>query len=1176
MNFKEKQKAEEERKRKRKDEYFSKFEKKKYSPVQLKPTDGLKYKRDVPAPRFATIDIETQDWVNYVCGEVYWLDKQGNEHHFETNKIDELLIQCFRIVAKHRIRNFVAHYGGKFDFLFFMGFFIPHPSFQVENIIPRGSSILSFDVTMRPSKHLENLDFNIPSGKITFRDSSGLLPFSLGSLTKSFNVETLKGEMDFLFVEDVYNERPYVHKILEDKRCVLFYKGRQIFSLTKDMTRGTRISNLRYWNTERFHIHRFRGKVSKVKPYKYDKNFMQKITFPIYGKQDLLTYLHHDCKSLYQCIDKFFNSPLIRFSKRKWTTASQSVEVFRMFLKKPLHSIPDDHWAYIEGDVDHFVRLAYFGGRTEIFKPVFDHEVLGKDFLSCYDVNSLYPFSMSKNPFPDRFLGWYSGKEAYDQFEMGVWRCKVRVPKNLYIPPLPIKFNERLIFPVGEFEGYWTKFELEYAKSLGCEILEYHTGAIFENAGYIFKEFIDTLYNMRLEAKEKKDNVTQMTMKLLMNSCYGRMGINKNRSKIIIDEGLFSNVRYVADIDTKFGTIRLSELEQKSSDLFSNPVIACYVTSYARVHLHKQMNSVGEKSVYYCDSVTKDRMVLIEEEGFLKVVKIESVWDKASTKGFIEKEGEKEVIINPAIKTLSWCPEKRILELKTVKKIIRHKTSKKIYEVYSNKGRTRITEDHSLIDEYNNRKRHEDIDTLFSPKINLEELKIKEIDFVDMHEILRHEDMIDFSRENSKACSVYNPDDQWLKFSFENSERDTVPMIKRKWTSSDLLKFMRFCAFFIGDGSISTPHSTNSRYMWSINSEKLSELEDFKDFMLSVTKNVSFNIIKSSKTDNTYKLSSGCKLMAYFMKSLIGQRAEGKKLPDFIFNLPREHKEAFIQGLLIGDGSKINDPKFSLEYRSKNFTYCTKSETLVNQLSVLFSMTGRCHSISYRESKGAYTIVTSEKNRDKKPYYKEIAYEDYVYDLSVEGNENFFDCMGLIGLHNTDSVFTDRQMKTGKELGAMKLEYKCRSACFLLPKTYVNEDIIDEDGKEKAQKLTMKGFDYKNVHNAFTYMDFLDYLNGERDKIFSSEKPRFATFKLALKQGKFVTMKNDPVLNRQNDERREQEYFKKTGKKKKFVKEEYKLAVKKLLGYYTKREIIKNGFDTVPLKVDFNLEVTDG
>ena len=745
-----------------------------HEPILLRKFRPDNKDKKTKMPKFATIDIETQDWVNYVCGEVYWIDDSGKEHSFETDDMSQLMLKCFEIAAKYEICDFVAHYCGKFDFLFFIKELITSGNATLENIIPRGASLLCFDAILNNSSNLR-VDFKLPQ-KITFRDSSALLPFGLGSLTKSFNVETLKGEMDFLFVEQVYKEIDYIDEILDHEKCVLFYNKKQVFRLTKNMR--LRQDRMRYWNLERYNLFPYRGKISNVEPYMVKKNkkgqiiendWFYDVTYPIFKKKELITYLHHDCKSLHQVITAFFNAPLICSSKKKWTTASQAVEVFRLFMDDSLHSLPDDDIFYHEGDVDGFVRQAYFGGRTEIFKPIFDNEINDSDFLYYQDINSLYPFVMSKFEYPDKFLGWLEGKKEYDQHEMAIWHCKVRVPEDMYAPPLPVKREERLIFPVGEFKGYWTKYELEYAKGLGCEILEYYDGVAFSNAGFVFKPFIETLYKMRLEAKEKNDNVTQMTMKLLMNSCYGRMGINKERSKIIIDDGTLNKVKLIAEIEVNDNfSIRLSEKPERSRTMFSNPALACFVTSYARVFLHENMREVGVESVYYCD---------------------------------------------------------------------------------------------------------------------------------------------------------------------------------------------------------------------------------------------------------------------------------------------------------------------------------------------------------------------------------------------------------------TDSLFTDKPMNLGKELGAMKLEYKCKSACFLLPKTYVNEEIIEDDGHVKPMKLTMKGFDYKNIRNAFTMNDFLEYLHGESSNIAVIEKPKFATFKTALRMGEFVTMKNDPEINKIVDERREAEHLKKTGRKKKYLKSEYKVSVKKLQGYYTKRKITKGGFDTEALRL---------
>jgi hypothetical protein len=83
----------------------------KYKPILLRPFEKGSSKNRTETPKFATIDIETQDWVNYVCGEVYWKDRLNNEHSFETPDIHALMMKCFEIAKNYEVTNFVAHYG---------------------------------------------------------------------------------------------------------------------------------------------------------------------------------------------------------------------------------------------------------------------------------------------------------------------------------------------------------------------------------------------------------------------------------------------------------------------------------------------------------------------------------------------------------------------------------------------------------------------------------------------------------------------------------------------------------------------------------------------------------------------------------------------------------------------------------------------------------------------------------------------------------------------------------------------------------------------------------------------------------------------------------------------------------------------------------------------------------
>jgi hypothetical protein len=307
----------------------------------------------------------------------------------------------------------------------------------------------------------------------------------------------------------------------------------------------------------------------------------------------LLSYLKDDCRGLYECLEAFFNWELIQRSGGAYTMASQALKVFRLFMYKEIRSLKEP--------IDLFIRQAYFGGRTEIFKP----EYHGKKKLYCYDVNSLYPFVMRNNDFPTNFKRWTL---TYDPEAMGFYEATVEVPKDMYLPPLPyvaeMERSKKLIFPTGKFSGVWSTIELEYARSLGVKILSTGRGALFHNGGPIFKGYIDTLYEMRMDAKAKGDGVGDVLTKLLMNSLYGRFGLNTDREQILFDDftkGLKFHSEINIEKDGKEKCYRLMTKPVKLEQTFTNVSISAWVTSLSRIHMHKLMWP-ARKELYYTDT----------------------------------------------------------------------------------------------------------------------------------------------------------------------------------------------------------------------------------------------------------------------------------------------------------------------------------------------------------------------------------------------------------------------------------------------------------------------------------------------------------------------------------------------------------------------------------------------
>ena len=139
--------------------------------LNLNPT---KRKEKRQPNNFQVIDLETSNWTNFIVGGYY-----DGKNYFEYQDLKTIV--DFINNSEKQLKIF-AHFGGGFDFLFLIEQFFEH-GVIIESVIPRGSMILSIKIKGKYKTHV-------------LRDSAALLPFSLDSLTKNFNVPTKKGIYD--------------------------------------------------------------------------------------------------------------------------------------------------------------------------------------------------------------------------------------------------------------------------------------------------------------------------------------------------------------------------------------------------------------------------------------------------------------------------------------------------------------------------------------------------------------------------------------------------------------------------------------------------------------------------------------------------------------------------------------------------------------------------------------------------------------------------------------------------------------------------------------------------------------------------------------------------------------------------------------------------------------------
>jgi hypothetical protein len=175
-----------------------------------------------------------------------------------------------------------------------------------------------------------------------------------------------------------------------------------------------------------------------------------------------------------------------------------------------------------------FIKKSYHGGINNIMIPK-----IKKGYV--YDVNSLYPFIMQTKQMPIGKPKWiYKNFKKIDEY-FGFIECDMFIPKNIKVSPLSIKYKNTLIQANGYISGIFFIEEIKNSFKYKCKLIKIHKICNFEKKEIIFKDYITDMYNNRMKSDNKTDNIIY---KLLMNSLYGRFGIDENISitKIIEEE----------------------------------------------------------------------------------------------------------------------------------------------------------------------------------------------------------------------------------------------------------------------------------------------------------------------------------------------------------------------------------------------------------------------------------------------------------------------------------------------------------------------------------------------------------------------------------------------------------------------------------------------------------------
>lgn len=255
-------------------------------------------------------------------------------------------------------------------------------------------------------------------------------------------------------------------------------------------------------------------------------------------------YLYMDCVALATVMNRLYSLIEDRLGGEVGiTTPATSMKLFRRrFIGKngvPEHIPRYQHWSdcndyRCKGCAHEWIRLGYYGGRTEIFRFYGTR-------LHYYDINSSYVFAMrSLMPIGDRYvengsIDWRR-HSSHGGVYSGFCECTVWIPPDCPIPPLPHRDPKtfKLVFPTGRFTGVWSVEELLLLSDplVGGRIEKVQRTVWFRLMP-MFEAMVDELWKLRDRTLAGYEDGLSALAKLLGNGTYGKFAMRQERTTVV-------------------------------------------------------------------------------------------------------------------------------------------------------------------------------------------------------------------------------------------------------------------------------------------------------------------------------------------------------------------------------------------------------------------------------------------------------------------------------------------------------------------------------------------------------------------------------------------------------------------------------------------------------------------
>ena len=338
---------------------------------------------------------------------------------------------------------------------------------------------------------------------------------------------------------------------------------------------------------------------------------IQKLTIDYKEKREIghilteqeINYIRNDVEIMARALAIMFQEDLT-----KMTIGSDALSNY-----KKINKNFNKYFPTLPFEIDKDIRRSYKGGFTYL-NDIYKGQETGAGIV--FDKNSMYPAKMmyEKMPFGDPifFNGKYEEDMLYPLYVQTL-SCIFEL-KDGMLPTIQIKNN--LSFIPNEYikssDGdivtlTLTNIDLEmFLQHYNVYELEYHSGWKFRAIKGLFTEYIDYWTDKKIQAKKDNNGAMYRISKLMLNSLYGKYGLNPIvRSKF----------PYLDDD----GVVKYGMYESEIRDSIYLP-IATFITSYARQDIIESSQKIRDYSMkkygkdLYVYSDTDSIHCLLDEE----------------------------------------------------------------------------------------------------------------------------------------------------------------------------------------------------------------------------------------------------------------------------------------------------------------------------------------------------------------------------------------------------------------------------------------------------------------------------------------------------------------------------------------------------------------------------------